>query len=204
MTHILPDLPYAADALQPYLTAESFAYHHGKHHAAYVTKLNALLAGHDWASLSLEQLVIEAHAAPQGRAIYNNAAQHWNHWQFWHGMRPPSDDTAVPPALDHLLRKSFGSVATFKEQFVMAGLNQFGSGWVWLTEKDGALAITTTGNADNPLIRDERALIGCDLWEHAYYIDYRNGRGAFLEAYVDHLLNWDEAARRLTEAVIPH
>lgn len=201
MTHTLPDLPYPADALLPYLTPESFAFHHGKHHAAYVTKLNALLEGNDWKDLPLERLVIETHSAPQGRALYNNAAQHWNHWQFWLGMRPPAA-AGVPSELERLLRTSFGSVAIFKEQFVAAGLSQFGSGWVWLTENDGALAISTTGNADNPLIKGERALIGCDVWEHAYYIDYRNGRGDFLTAYVEHLLNWEEAARRLSSSVI--
>jgi Fe-Mn family superoxide dismutase len=193
-------LPYPLDALAPYLTAESFAFHHGKHHAAYVTNLNELLKGHVWADLPLSQVIIEAHATPAERPIFNNAAQHWNHWQFWRGMKP-KPVAAVPSELERLLIGAFGGVAAFKERFV-AGLGQFGSGWVWLTEKDGRLSITTTANADTPLTSGARALIGCDVWEHAYYIDYRNGRGDFLKAYVDHLLDWEEAAARLTRTAI--
>lgn len=201
MSHTLPPLPFAADALAPRLSAESFAYHHDKHHAAYVAKLNELLKGHAWENLPLEELIVRAHADPGARAIYNNAAQHWNHWQFWRGLtaRP---STRIPPELERRLVAQFGSVAAFKEKFIAAGLGQFGSGWVWLTEKDGALHIAATGNADTPLTDGARALIGCDVWEHAYYIDYRNGRGDFLRAYVDHLVDWEEAAARLTRPAL--
>lgn len=199
--HSLPELPYPADALAPHLSAESFAYHHGKHHAAYVAKLNELLRDHPWRAMPLEALILAAHAEVETRAIYNNAAQHWNHWQFWQGMSA-KPAKAVPPELERLLIDSFGSVAAFKKRFITAGLGQFGSGWVWLTERDGALAIATTSNADTPLTSKARALIGCDVWEHAYYIDYRNGRADFLRAYLEHLLDWEEATARLTRPLI--
>lgn len=199
MTHSLPDLPYPADALAPHLSAESFEFHHGKHHAAYVAKLNELLQGHAWAELSLREVILAAHTTREGEAIFNNAAQHWNHWQFWTGMKPKGGG-AIPPELERMLVDSFGGVDAFKQQFVAAGLAQFGSGWVWLAESQGRLEILKTSNADNPLTKGKRALIGCDVWEHAYYIDYRNGRGDFLKTYLAQLVNWEEAAARLTRA----
>ena len=199
MTHALPDLPYAVDALAPHLSAESFEYHYGKHHAAYVAKLNELLSGHAWAALPLREVIVKARAKPEADAIFNNAAQHWNHWQFWNGMKPRGGG-AIPPELERMLIDTFGGVDAFKQQFVAAGLGQFGSGWVWLTEDQGRLEIIKTSNADNPLISGKRALIGCDVWEHAYYIDYRNGRGDFLKAYLSQLVNWEEATARLTRA----
>lgn len=197
MPHSLPDLPYAKDALVPYLSAESFDYHHGKHHAGYVAKLNELLTGHALAGLPIEQLVVAAAKAPDGRAIFNNAAQHWNHTLFWNSMAPGGGG-AMPSQLERRIVESFGSVEGFKRDFVAAGVGQFGSGWVWLVEDGPRLAIMASANADNPLTQAKPALLVCDVWEHAYYIDHRNARQAFLQAFVDHLANWEAASRRLT------
>jgi Fe-Mn family superoxide dismutase len=195
MKHLLPELPYAEHALAPHLSAESFQFHYGKHHAAYVSKLNELLDGHEWRNLPLADLIVAASKAP-GAAIFNNAAQHWNHWQFWAGMKPGGGG-AVPGELETMLVRAFGSVDEFKRRFVAEGLAQFGSGWVWLVAGESGLEIVRTANADNPLPLGKRALIGCDVWEHAYYIDYRNRRANFLDVYLDRLVNWEEAAARL-------
>lgn len=194
MTHVLAELPYPLDALGPHMSAETLEFHHGKHHAAYVAKLNELLVGHAWADLPLTDLIRTAHATPGADAIFNNAAQHWNHAQFWNGMRPQGGG-AIPGELEKALIASFGSVDAFRTDFVKAGLAQFGSGWVWLVRAGDRLEITNTSNADNPLTTDKRPLIGCDVWEHAYYIDYRNRRLGFLNAYLDHLVDWETAAR---------
>lgn len=194
MTHVLADLPYALDALAPFMSAESLEFHHGKHHSAYVAKLNELLDGHAWSDLPLTDLIDRAHVTPGSEAIFNNAAQHWNHTQFWNGMRPQGGG-AIPGELEKALIASFGSVEAFRTDFVKEGLAQFGSGWVWLVRTDERLEITKTSNADNPLTTGKHPLIGCDVWEHAYYIDYRNRRLGFLNAYLDHLVDWETAAR---------
>jgi Fe-Mn family superoxide dismutase len=196
MKHLLPELPYAEHALAPHLSTESFQFHHGKHHAAYVSKLNELLHGHEWADLPLVDLIIAAHNAPDAQAIFNNAAQHWNHCQFWSGMKP-NGGGAVPDELETMLVRAFGSVGEFKRRFTAEGVAQFGSGWVWLVVDEPGLEIIRTANADNPLTLRKRALIGCDVWEHAYYIDYRNRRANFLDVYLNRLVNWEEAAARL-------
>lgn len=193
--HRLPELPYAKDAFAPHLSAESFDYHHGKHHAGYVAKLNELLVGHPLAGLPLEVLVVKSAESDETKAIFNNAAQHWNHTLFWRSIAPKH--AAAPAQLQRKLADAFGSVDAFKREFVAAGTAHFGSGWVWLVEDDARLAIETTANADTPIVRGKRALLACDLWEHAYYIDHRNARGAFLQVFVDHLADWEEAARRL-------
>jgi Fe-Mn family superoxide dismutase len=194
VTHVLAELPYPVDALAPYMSAETLEYHYGKHHAAYVAKLNELLVGHKWSDLPLVELIRKAHATPGAEIIFNNAAQHWNHAQFWNGMRPKGGG-AIPGELERALIAAFGSVQAFRTDFVKAGLAQFGSGWVWLVLRGDGLEITKTSNADNPLTTDAVPLIGCDVWEHAYYIDYRNRRLGFLNAYLDHLVDWDMAAR---------
>jgi Fe-Mn family superoxide dismutase len=194
VTHVLAELPYALEALTPHMSAETLKFHHGKHHAGYVAKLNELLVGHAWADLPLTDLIRTAHATPGAEAIFNNAAQHWNHAQFWNGMRPQGGG-AIPGELEKALSASFGSVDAFRTDFVKAGLAQFGSGWVWLVRNGERLEITKTSNADNPLTSGGRPLIGCDVWEHAYYIDYRNRRLSFLNAYLDHLVNWEMAAQ---------
>lgn len=202
--YALPPLPYPKNALAPHLSAESFDYHHGKHHAAYVSKLNELLAGHPWADMPLANLIVEAANRPDfpnARGIYNNAAQHWNHAQFWTGMKP-NGGGAMPSELEKLVRVNFGTEAKFRQEFIAAAVGQFGSGWAWLVEKDGRLEIRATSNADTPLTDSARPLIGCDVWEHAYYIDHRNARASFVTAYLHSLVNWEEAARRLTEPAL--
>jgi Fe-Mn family superoxide dismutase len=194
--HKLPELSYARDALMPHLSEESFDFHYGKHHAAYVSKLNDLLADHEWSNLPLEQLVVASAKTPSAKAIFNNAAQHWNHSFFWASMKPQGGGK-IPPPLEERLNKRFGQVETFMRDFVAAGSAQFGSGWVWLVEKNGELDITTTANADNPLTQGARALLVCDVWEHAYYLDYRNARPQFLSRFINHLVDWGEASRRL-------
>lgn len=193
VAHVLAELPYPLDALAPHMSAETLEFHHGKHHAAYVAKLNELLEGNPWADLSLTDLIRTAHAAPGAEPIFNNAAQHWNHAQFWNGMRPRGGG-AIPGELEKALIASFGSIDAFRTDFVKAGLAQFGSGWVWLVRAADGLKIVKTSNADNPLTTSKRPLIGCDVWEHAYYIDYRNRRLGFLNAYLDHLVDWEVAA----------
>ncbi len=188
MAFVLPELPYAKDALQPHLSAETLDYHHGKHHNAYVTNLNNLIEGTDFASKGLEELVLTSDGG-----IFNNAAQVWNHTFYWNSMKPggggePTGELAAAIA------KSFGSYDAFKAEFIQAGLTQFGSGWAWLVLDNGQLKITKTGNADLPLKHGQVALLTADVWEHAYYIDYRNLRQKYLEVFLASLVNWDAAA----------
>lgn len=188
MAFVLPELPYAKDALQPHLSAETLDYHHGKHHNAYVTNLNNLIEGTDFASKALEEIVLTSDGG-----VFNNAAQVWNHTFYWNSMKPggggePTGELAAAIA------KSFGSYDAFKAEFIQAGLTQFGSGWAWLVLDNGQLKITKTGNADLPLKHGQVALLTADVWEHAYYIDYRNLRQKYLEVFLASLVNWDAAA----------
>lgn len=180
----LPTLPYALDALEPHLSAETFEYHHGKHHAAYVTTMNDMIAGTELETATLDEIVL----ASDGK-LFNNAAQVWNHNLYWHSMTPggggrPTGDAAA--AID----ASFGDYDTFRQQFHDAAVGQFASGWAWLTIDGDRLAIETTSNADLPLKHGRTAVLVCDVWEHAYYIDHRNKRPAYVTAFLDHLLNW--------------
>ncbi len=185
MAFELPKLPYDKDALAPYLSAETLEYHHGKHHAAYVNKLNELVANTKYASMPLEEIIKSAEKGP----LFNNAAQHWNHSFYWKCLAPkaggkPSGHLAT--AID----KAFKSFDEFVKQFGEAAVGQFGSGWAWLVQKkDGSLGIEKTSNAENPLTGDTRPLMTCDVWEHAYYIDYRNARPKYVEAFWN-LVNW--------------
>ncbi len=188
MTFELPELPYATDALEPYLSAETFEYHYGKHHKAYVDKLNELVAGTDDEGKSLEDVILGS----QG-VTFNNAAQIWNHTCYWNSMSPNGGGKptgAVADAVD----EAFGSYDDFRTQFKDAAVQQFGSGWAWLVLDGGKLAVMSTGNADLPMKHDKQALITCDVWEHAYYIDYRNRRPDYVETFLDHLVNWDAVA----------
>lgn len=195
MAFTLPDLPYAKDALAPTMSAETFDYHHGKHHRTYVDKLNGLVDGNDYAGLDLDAVVKKS--AQEGKAaIFNNAAQHWNHSFFWECMTPGG--SAMPEALEAAIVRDFGSVADFRAKFLAEGAGHFGSGWVWLVQKaDGALAVVSTHDAGCPITDGHMPLIVCDLWEHAYYVDHRNARPAFLEAFFDKLADWEAAGERL-------
>jgi Fe-Mn family superoxide dismutase len=195
MVFELPPLPYAANALEPHISANTLGFHHGKHHNAYVTNLNNLLKDSPLAGKSLED-VIQAVAGDAGKAgIFNNAAQVWNHTFYWNSMKPgggtPSGKLAEKIAAD------FGSFDKFKEEFKAAAVGQFGSGWAWLVEEKGKLKVTKTANADLPLVHGQKALLTCDVWEHAYYLDYQNRRPDYVQTFLDKLANWDFAAKNL-------
>ncbi|MEE9383646.1 MAG: superoxide dismutase [Nannocystaceae bacterium] len=194
MSFELPKLPYAKDALAPHMSAETFDYHYGKHHNAYVTKLNAAVQGTTNANKSLEDIITSSNGG-----LFNNAAQHWNHSFFWNCLKPggggePSGDLAAA------ITRDFGSYAAFKEQFANKAATQFGSGWAWLVSNAGKLEITSTANADLPLAHGQHALLTIDVWEHAYYIDYRNARPSFIAKVIDNLINWDFVAQNLSSA----
>ena len=199
MAFTLPDLPYPHDALaEKGMSKETLEYHHDIHHKAYVDNLNKLIDGTEWADKSLEDIITgnfkKGDVAQNG--IFNNASQHWNHTQFWEMMTP--DASEMPENLKKEIEASFGSVDKFKEEFAAAGAGQFGSGWVWLVKNpDGKLAITKTENGVNPLCYGQTALLGCDVWEHSYYIDFRNKRPGYLSNFLDKLVNWDNVASRL-------
>ncbi len=195
----LPPLPYAYDALAPHMSAQTLEFHHDMHHKAYVDNGNKLIAGTEWDARTVEEIVKGSYqpGAVAQNGIFNNASQHWNHMQFCEMMTP--DTTAgIPAALEAALVESFGSVAKFKEDFAAAGAGQFGSGWCWLVkDTDGALRVTKTENGVNPLCFGQTALLGCDVWEHSYYIDFRNRRPAYLSNFLDKLVNWENVAARM-------
>lgn len=189
--HTLPPLPYAKDALVPYISAETLEYHYGKHHQTYVDNLNKLIAGTEFERASLEQIVQKA----QG-PLFNNAAQVWNHTFYWNGLKPKGGGEPSGK-LAEAINKAFGSFANFKQQFTQAAVGLFGSGWAWLVKKkDGGLAIVQTGNAGNPMTNGDAPLLTCDVWEHAYYIDCRNARAKYVENFWN-LVNWESAAKNL-------
>jgi Fe-Mn family superoxide dismutase len=192
MPFALPSLPYRADALEPFMSARTLNLHHGKHHQSYVTKLNELTGGTAFAKLPLEEVVRSSHSTAATEAIFNNAAQHWNHCAFWLSMKPGGGGK-VPASLERRLIAQFGSVDAFKSEFVAKGLAQFGAGWVWLVETAGVLRIEKSPNAITPIITGDIPLLACDLWEHAYYVDYENRRADFLQAFLNHLVDWDTA-----------
>ncbi len=189
MAHQLPELPYAKDALEPHMSAETFDYHYSKHHNAYVTNLNNLIPGTEFENLALEEIIKKASAG-----IYNNAAQIWNHTFFWNCMKPNGGGAPTGPLADAINAK-WGSLAEFKKAFQASTVGNFGSGWTWLVKKaDGSIDIVNMGAAGTPLTTGNTALLCVDVWEHAYYIDYRNLRPKFVETFLDHLVNWDFAA----------
>lgn len=197
MAFELPDLPYAKDKLAPYMSEETLDFHHGKHHNTYVTTLNNLIKDTEFASASLEDIVRKTYNQPDKAPIFNNASQAWNHNLFWPSMKP-NGGGSIPSELEKRLVSDFGSVDAFKEQFVAKGVGQFGSGWAWLVEKNGKLEVTNTPNGVNPLCFDgQHALLGCDVWEHSYYLDYRNRRPDYLKAFLDNLVDWEFVASRL-------
>ncbi|MCL2829937.1 MAG: superoxide dismutase [Fe] [Betaproteobacteria bacterium] len=191
MEHKLPPLPYAKDALVPHLSAETFDYHHGKHHQAYVDNLNKMIPGTEFENLALEAIVKKA---PAG-GIYNNAAQIWNHSFFWNCMKPAGGGTP-DGALAQAIAKKWGTFDEFKKAFQGSAAGNFGSGWTWLVKKpDGSLDILNMGAAGTPLTTGDTPLLCIDVWEHAYYIDYRNQRPKFIETFLEKLVNWEFVAR---------
>jgi len=191
MEHVLPPLPYAKDALAPHVSAETLEYHHGKHHQAYVTNLNNLIKGTEYENLDLEAIVRKA---PAG-GIYNNSAQVSNHTFFWNCMKPAGGGEPSG-ALADAIKAKWGSFEDFKKAFTASAVGNFGSGWTWLVKKaDGGVDIVNMGAAGTPLTTGEKALLCIDVWEHAYYIDYRNRRPDFVAAFLSHLVNWDFAAK---------
>ena len=191
MSFELPNLPYAKDALAPYMSAETFDYHHGKHHAAYVAKLNELTQGKPEANKSLEEVIRSSEGV-----LFNQAAQVWNHTFFWNCMKPGGGGEPKGDLAD-AIKRDFGSYDKFKEAFTAAAMGRFGSGWGWLVLDKGKLAITSTANAETPLTTSAKPLLTIDVWEHAYYIDYRNARPKFIEVFLQNLVNWDFAAKNL-------
>ncbi len=189
----LPDLPYAADALEPHVSAETLGFHHGKHHKAYVDKLNAAIGGTKYEGQALEAIITASHEAAD-MGVFNNAAQIWNHTFLWNSMSP--DGGGEPQgALAEAINASFGDLAGFREKFKASAMGQFGSGWTWLVSKGGALEIVSTGNAETPLTEGITALVTLDVWEHAYYLDYQNRRDAYIDAFLGELINWEFAAQ---------
>ncbi len=193
-----PGLPYASDALEPHVSASTLGFHHGKHHKAYVDKLNAAIAGTTYEELPLDRIIVKAHGAAD-TGIYNNAAQSWNHTFLWHSMSPEGGGAPAGPLADAIDAR-FGDLDGFRDAFRKAALGQFGSGWAWLVRSGEGLDIVSTGNADSPVISGLFPLVTLDVWEHAYYLDYQNKRDAYVDAFLEHLINWDFAARNFEAA----
>jgi Fe-Mn family superoxide dismutase len=187
----LPPLPYKDDALAPHISAETISFHYGKHHAAYVTNLNKLIEGTPLAGKSLEEIV----KASEG-GVFNNAAQVWNHTFYWHSMKPGGGGKPTGKIAD-AIQQSFGGYDAFRTAFVQAGTTQFGSGWAWLVLDGGKLAVTKTPNAETPLTGKAKPILTMDVWEHAYYIDFRNARPKYIDTFLDSLVNWDFANANL-------
>ncbi len=195
MTFKLPDLPYAHDALAPYMSRETLEFHHDKHHLAYVTNGNAAKAGTPYESLSLEEICKKAFTEKNAPLI-NNAGQHYNHLHFWNWMMKGGGGKKLPGKLEKLVAE-FGGYDKLRTDFVQAGVTQFGSGWCWLVVKGGKLEVAKTPNGENPLMHGAQPILGCDVWEHSYYIDYRNARPKYLEAFFDSLVNWEYVEKML-------
>ena len=199
MAFELPNLPYAHDALSEFgMSKETLEYHHDLHHKAYVDNGNKLIDGTEWSDKSLEEIIVGTYQAGSvaQNGIFNNASQHWNHIQFWEMMGPGGNN--MPSELSSAINENFGSIEKFKADFCAAGAGQFGAGWCWLVkDKDGSLKITKTENGVNPLCVGQVALLGCDVWEHSYYIDFRNKRPAYLTNFLDQLVNWENVASRM-------
>lgn len=203
MAFTLPELPYAKDALMPYMSAETFEYHHGKHHLAYVNKANELAAGKKYETMSLEQAAIAAKKDGEQK-LFNQIGQIYNHNLFWVSMAPNGGGAKMPGNLEKKIREDIGGYDALRAALLDKGTTQFGSGWAWLVmdNTSGKLEVVSTGNAETPLTDNKTPLLTCDVWEHAYYIDYRNARPKFLEAWVDHLANWEHAAELLDKGPI--
>jgi superoxide dismutase, Fe-Mn family len=200
MAFQLPDLPYDYEALAPYMSAKTLQLHHDKHHQAYVTNLNNLIEGTEFAGKSLEEIVTGSYGDPAKQGIFNNAGQHWNHNLFWRIMKKGGG--GMPGGeLSKRIDDAFGSFEAFKEQFKTAAVTQFGSGWAWLALAGDGLKVLKTPNGENPLVHGMRPLLGIDVWEHSYYVDYENRRPEYVAAFLNHLVNWDEVEAELQKGL---
>ena len=189
MAFELPNLPYPYEALEPFMSKQTLEFHHDKHHQAYVTNGNNLLKDSGLEGETLEGVVKKSFGKNAG--LFNNAGQHYNHIHFWKWMKPAGGGDKIPGALKAKIDSDLGGVAKAKEDFIQAGVTQFGSGWAWLAVKDGKLIVTKTANGESPLVHGAKPILGCDVWEHSYYIDYRNRRPDYLKAFWENLINWD-------------
>ena len=194
--HVLPSLPYAENALDPVISGRTIGFHYGKHHKGYVDTLNKLLAGTELASLSLEKLIAETTGKADKVAIFNNAAQTWNHTFYWRSLRPKGGGEP-PAALKQKIEASFGNLDACKRDLAIAASSEFGSGWAWLVQEAGKLKVVKTGNAEAPLTKGVKRLLAIDVWEHAYYLDYQNRRADYVNAVLDKLVNWGFASDNL-------
>jgi len=195
---VLPTLPYAENALEPIITNKTMSFHYGKHHKAYVDNLNKLIAGTEYAALSLEKIVTSTAGKPEKAAIFNNAAQNWNHTFYWKSMSPKGGGEP-PAALKSKIEAAFGSVDACKKELASTAVSQFGSGWAWLVLDGDKLKVVKTANADNPLTTGMKPLLTIDVWEHAYYLDYQNRRADYVNAVLDKLINWEFALQNARE-----
>lgn len=200
MAFELPDLPYDYEALAPYMSAKTLHLHHDKHHQAYVTNLNNLIEGTEFAGKSLEEIVTGSYGDAAKQGIFNNAGQHWNHNLFWRIMKKGGGGNPGGE-LAKRIDDAFGSFEAFKEQFKTAGVTQFGSGWAWLAVQDDQLKVLKTPNGENPLVHGMRPILGIDVWEHAYYVDYENRRPEYVAAFLNQLVNWTEVEAELHKAL---
>jgi superoxide dismutase, Fe-Mn family len=195
--NFLPPLPYPQDALQPFISDKTLYYHYEKHHKGYAEALSILIKAHNMSDLSLEDIIKKSHDDHDLTPVFNAAAQTWNHSFYWASMKPHGGGQPTG-AIKELINDAFGDYETFKTQFIEAGKSLFGSGWVWLTlDQNHKLKIVATNNADLPLVHDQKALLTCDVWEHAYYLDFQNRRKDYVEIFLDHLVNWDFANQNL-------
>jgi Fe-Mn family superoxide dismutase len=200
MSHQLPSLPYDSKALEPYISEQTLSFHHGKHHQTYVTNLNQLIQDRDYASLSLEEVIQKSYKHPEDTAIFNNAAQVWNHTFYWSSLSPQGGKEPQG-VLKDLIQRSFGDYEGFCSQFKQTALSQFGSGWAWLVaEGPDKLSLIKTGNADLPMVHGKVALLTCDVWEHAYYLDHQNRRADYVQSFLSHLINWSFAEANYHQA----
>jgi len=195
----LPALPYAYDALGPYMSKETLEFHHDKHHMAYVTNGNNALKDSPLADKSIEE-ICKAAFAEKNAPLINNVGQHYNHIHFWSWMKPNGGGKKIPGRLQAAIDSDLGGYDKMRTDFIQAGVTQFGSGWCWIAKKDGKLTIMKTPNGENPLMHGASPILGCDVWEHSYYIDYRNLRPKYLEAFVDNLINWDYVDEMFSKA----
>ena len=190
MNFELPKLDYAKNGLSPVMSEETLDLHYGKHHQTYVTNLNNLIKDTEYANISLEEILKKTANDGTKSGIFNNAGQHWNHLLFWKCMKPKGGGT-MPTKLEKKIIEDFGSIEKFKTEFIQAGVTQFGSGWAWLALDNNKLVVTKSSNASNPIVNNLKPILGCDVWEHAYYVDFKNRRPDYIKAFLDHLVNWE-------------